>query len=92
MQKGNEFVKEKDVSSDDFRPAIGIKGREEYPHSRLATSQQKSGPESPDHSDWMKLSETSDSKLAGNEEVGRSQLINTDIGQMLDLFSAKDNP
>ncbi|KAG4927839.1 hypothetical protein JHK85_054325 [Glycine max] len=89
VKKGNEFVKEKDVSSDDFRPAIGVKGRKEYPHSRLVTSQQRKG--EPDHSDWMKLSETSDSKLAGNEEVGRSQLINTDIGQMLDLFSAKDN-
>ncbi|KAH1069823.1 hypothetical protein GLYMA_03G133900v4 [Glycine max] len=90
IEKESEFVKEKDVSSDDFRPAIGVKGRKEYPHSRLATSQQqKSGPESPDHSDWMKLSETSD-KVSGNE-VERSQLIDTDIGQILDLFSAKDN-
>ncbi|KAL3028513.1 hypothetical protein AAZX31_03G117400 [Glycine max] len=90
VKKESEFVKEKDVSSDDFRPAIGVKGRKEYPHSRLATSQQqKSGPESPDHSDWMKLSETSD-KVSGNE-VERSQLIDTDIGQILDLFSAKDN-
>ncbi|TKY62645.1 hypothetical protein E2542_SST12503 [Spatholobus suberectus] len=45
----------------------------------------------PDHSDGMKLSETSDNKVTGNEEVGRSLLINTDMGQILDLFSAKDN-
>ncbi|KAH1069817.1 hypothetical protein AAZX31_03G117400 [Glycine max] len=89
IEKENEFVKENDVSLDDFRPAIGVKGRKEYPHSRLATSQQRK--RGPDHSHWMKLSETSDNKVAGNEEVGRNQLINTDIGQILDLFSAKDN-
>ncbi|KHN07342.1 hypothetical protein glysoja_012640 [Glycine soja] len=89
VKKENEFVKENDVSLDDFRPAIGVKGRKEYPHSRLATSQQRK--RGPDHSHWMKLSETSDNKVAGNEEVGRNQLINTDIGQILDLFSAKDN-
>ncbi|KAK7396222.1 hypothetical protein VNO78_17073 [Psophocarpus tetragonolobus] len=44
-----------------------------------------------DHSDGTTLSETSDDKFTGNEEVGRSQLINTDTGQMLDLFSAKEN-
>nr|KYP51994.1 hypothetical protein KK1_026071 [Cajanus cajan] len=44
-----------------------------------------------DHSDGMKLSETSDNKVIGNEEAGRSQHINTDRGQIFDLFSANDN-
>ncbi|KAL2320721.1 hypothetical protein Fmac_029690 [Flemingia macrophylla] len=45
----------------------------------------------PDHSDGMRLSETSDNKVTGNEVVRRSQLINTDTGQTLDFFSTKDN-
>lgn len=44
-----------------------------------------------DHSDGMKLSETSDNKVIGNEEAGRSQHINTDRGQIFDLFSANNN-
>ncbi|RDX60823.1 hypothetical protein CR513_61003, partial [Mucuna pruriens] len=40
-KKENEFVKEKDVSSDEFRPAIGVKGRKKDLHSRLGTSQQR---------------------------------------------------
>jgi len=42
-------------------------------------------------SDETKLSETFDNEVTGNEEVRKSQLINTDIGQMLDLFSTKDD-
>lgn len=45
----------------------------------------------PDHSDELKSSETSDNEVTGNEEVRRSKLINTDTGQILDLFSAQDN-
>ncbi|XP_027914722.1 uncharacterized protein LOC114173899 isoform X2 [Vigna unguiculata] len=40
------------------------------------------------HSGGMKLSETFDDQVAGNE-VRKSQLINTNTGQMLDLISAK---
>ncbi|KOM40550.1 hypothetical protein LR48_Vigan04g074800 [Vigna angularis] len=40
------------------------------------------------HSDGIKLSETFDDQVAGNE-VRKSQLINSNTGQMLDLFSAK---
>ena len=39
------------------------------------------------HSERMKLSETFDDQVAGNE-VRKSQLINTNTGQM-DLFCAK---
>jgi len=45
----------------------------------------------PDHSVETKLSETFDNDVTGNEEVRRSQHISTDIGQVLDLFSAKDD-
>lgn len=40
------------------------------------------------HSDGIKLSETFDDQVAGNE-VRKSQLINSNKGLMLDLFSAK---
>ncbi|XP_027350816.1 uncharacterized protein LOC113861911 [Abrus precatorius] len=45
----------------------------------------------PDQSDGVELSETSDNILNGNEEITRSQLITTDTGQILNLFSAKGN-
>ncbi|KAK7336522.1 hypothetical protein VNO77_17065 [Canavalia gladiata] len=45
----------------------------------------------PDNSDGMKLSETSDNIVIGNEEVRRKQHIATDTGQILNLFSAKGN-
>jgi len=41
VQKENEFVKEKDVSQDDFRPAIDINGKKKGPRSSLDTSQQQ---------------------------------------------------
>jgi len=41
VQKENEFVKEKDVSPDDFRPAIDISRKKTGPHSILDTSQQQ---------------------------------------------------
>ncbi|ESW34154.1 hypothetical protein PHAVU_001G129400 [Phaseolus vulgaris] len=40
-KKENEFVKEKDVSPDDFRPAIDISRKKTGPHSILDTSQQQ---------------------------------------------------
>ncbi|CAJ1912940.1 unnamed protein product [Sphenostylis stenocarpa] len=42
------------------------------------------------HSDDMKLSEIFHDEVTGNE-VRKSQLINTNTGQMLNMFSAKDN-
>ncbi|KAK7378118.1 hypothetical protein VNO80_03555 [Phaseolus coccineus] len=40
-KKENEFVKEKDVSPDDFRPAIDFNRKKPGPHSILDTSQQQ---------------------------------------------------
>ncbi|KAK7285641.1 hypothetical protein RJT34_20418 [Clitoria ternatea] len=45
----------------------------------------------PDHSDRMEFSETSDNEVTENDEGGRSPLIATDTGQIVNLFSAKDN-
>lgn len=44
----------------------------------------------PVHSDDMKLSEALDD-ITENEDLGRSQLITTDIFQILDSFSSKEN-
>lgn len=41
MQKENELVREKDVSPDEFRPAIDINGKKTGPHSILDTSQRQ---------------------------------------------------
>ncbi|KAJ1430021.1 hypothetical protein SESBI_08091 [Sesbania bispinosa] len=45
----------------------------------------------PDHSDGMKLSETLDTEVTGNEEVRKGQVITTDTGQILNLSTSKGN-